>query len=425
MVNMTEKTGLSRRRFLRTGLAAAGAAALTAGSRARAVGANGRLGIGIIGCGKMAGNHLGALLAMGEADNVAVRAVCDVYRARAVGFQERVSDAGGEALVTGDHRAVLAMDDVDYVVIATPEHSHHGITMDALRAGKHVYCEKPLCHDIKEGQEVLAKVRETGLKLQVGVQGMSDDSYSSAYEAIVAGKLGPVVAAQIDYVRNHSAERGPWRTGVDSGMARPEGLDWRRWVKPLRKRPWNPHHYFEWRCYRDYSGGIATDLFVHRITRLLKACGLTYPLRAVGMGGITMWDDGRDLPDHFEMLLEYPAVAKVTPGMTVHLLGSMANKNRNRHLIRGHEGTLTFTRTGWEIVAEKGGEIVETHKKTGGEDLSLHHRNLHGAIRDGVALHCPVELGLHGLVAARMGNLSWFQQKMVAWDAEKGRVVTV
>ena len=421
---MNKATSVTRRNFIKTGAVAAGAVALSAKSHARVRGANDRLNVGFIGCGGMAGSHLGSLLAMQEDENIAVRRVCDVYRTRAEEFRDRIKADGGKAKISRDHRKVLSDSKIDYVVIATPEHSHHRLVIDALEAGKHVYCEKPLCHNIKDAKEVVAKVKETGLQLQVGVQGMADDSYSSAHEAILAGKLGPVVEAQIDYVRNHSLDRGPWRTKLEPNIPKPDDLDWKTWLNPVQDRPWDAHRYFEWRCYRDYSGGIATDLFVHRITRLIKACGLTYPSRAVGMGGIYMWDDGRDLPDNFEMMLEYPAIDGVTPGMTLHILGTMSNQNGNRHCIRGHRATLFFTSKGWEIVAEGSKEVLETHTKTGGEDVTPHHKNHHGAIREGVALNCPAELGLYGVVAVRMGNLSWFERKMVAWDYEREQVLS-
>ena len=420
---MTDQQGTSRRAFLKTGAITAGAAALPAKTYARAAGANGKLIAGIIGCGGIGQSHLRAQLSLVEEDNIAIRGVCDIFTERASRFQEQINETGGEATATGDYREILADPDIDYVVICTPEHSHHYLTMAALEAGKHVYCEKPLCYDIREAKEVVAKAKQSRLKLQVGVQGMADDSYASAHEAILAGKIGQVVEAQIDYVRNHALDRGPWRRPTDPKMPKPADLDWDAWVKPRGSRPWFAPHYFEWRCYRDYSGGIATDLFVHRITRIIKACGLTFPSRVAGMGGIYTWDDGRDVADSMEMLLEYPAVKGVTDGMTVHLLGTMANKSQNPHCIRGKDATLTFTREGWEIISEDGGAIIETHTKTGGEDMRLHHKNHHDAIRTGAELNCPPELGLYGVVASRMGNLSWFQKKMVAWDAKRQYVV--
>lgn len=414
---------LTRRSFIQTGTIAA-AATLSAGSYARTIGANDRLTAGIIGCGGMGGSHLQTLIALTKEDNISLRVACDVNPKRAQDFRDKINAGGGKAKAETDFRKVLDDKKIDYVVIATPEHTHHHIAMAALEAGKHVYCEKPLCYDIKEAKEVVAKAKESGLKLQVGVQGMADDSYSSAQDAIRAGKIGTVVEAQIDYVRNHDPAHGPWRReDITDATSMPEGLNWEAWLHPRSARAWEPHHYFEWRCYRDYSGGIATDLFVHRVTRIIRACGLTFPKTAVGLGGIYTWNDGRDLPDSMEMLLEYPAVEGITKGMTVHLLGTMANQRTNPHCIRGKDATLIFTKEGWDIVSEDGGETIQQHKKTGGEDLRPHHMNHHASIRKGDALNCPPELGLYGVVASRMGNLSWFQRKLVAWDFDKQAVI--
>lgn len=416
-------SSVSRRNFLKAG--AASAVAMSASSYAAVKGANERLNVGMIGCGGMAGSHLRSLLHMQEDENIAIRGVCDVYETRADNFRDQIKDAdGGKAKVYQRSDKLIGMRDLDYVVIATPEHSHHDLTIAALDEGLHVYCEKPMCYNVAEAKDVVAKVNETGLKLQVGVQGMADDSYSSAYDAIAAGKLGQVVQAQIDYVRNHSLDSGPWRKNIEDNAAKPDDLDWETWVNPRDPRPWNPHHYFEWRCYKDYSGGISTDLFVHRITRIIRACGLTFPTRVAGLGGIYTWNDGRDLPDSMEVLLEYPANEVISNGMTVHLLGTMANKNANKHCIRGQEATLVFNGGGWEIIAESNGEVIESHQKTGGEDVTPHHKNHHAAIREGAPLNCPAELGLYGVVAARMGNLSWFEGKMVAWDSARAEVVT-
>ncbi|UCD30649.1 MAG: Gfo/Idh/MocA family oxidoreductase [Planctomycetota bacterium] len=202
---MFESDTFTRRSFLKTtGVGTAGVGILAAKSYARILGANDRLNVAIVGCGHIANAaHLQALLPMRQAGEVDILAVCDVYEKRARDFQDQIKAAGGKAKLYHDYREALAIKDVDYVLIATPEHWHARQILDSLEAGKHVYCEKPITHTIPEAQAVLAKVKETGLKLQVGVQGMSDDSYASAYEAIRAGKLGPVIQAQIEYCRNH------------------------------------------------------------------------------------------------------------------------------------------------------------------------------------------------------------------------------
>lgn len=417
---MEQSGSVTRRKFMANSALAATAIGMTARSYAVTKGANERLRFAFIGCGGIAEHHRDTLLPILEEENAEIVAVCDVYERRAREFQRKIGAEHPKPDLYADYREVLDRKDIDYVLIATPEHAHAYITLDALDAGKHVYVEKPLTHVIEDAQAVVKKVRETGLQLQVGVQGMADDSYSSAHEAIKAGKIGTVVEAQIDYVRNYDLDKGPWRKGAKGDKPLPGDLNWEAWQKPAPAHAWDPARYYEWRCYRDYSGGIATDLFIHRLTRILKACGLTYPERVVGMGGIYTWNDGRDLPDSFEMMCEYGPHEGVTNGMTVHVLGTMANAHGNDHCIRGTSGTLFFREPGWEIVDSKTNEVTETHTKTGGEDVDPHHRNHHAAIREGVALNCPVELGLYGVVACRMSNLSWFDKKAYVWDKDQG-----
>lgn len=415
---MEMRNRLNRRKFLQ---ASAAGLTLAAASRNRVLGANDRLKTALIGCGVIGQQHLAAMLRHQREGSVEIAAVCDVFERRAQAFQDRIWTIGGNAKRFQNHRELLDSVELDYLTIATPEHWHARQSLDALEKGLHVYCEKPLAHKLEDNLEIQEKVGATGLKLQVGVQGMSDDSYSSARDAILNGKIGAVVHAQTEYVRRYNPESGPWRTGVDSALEKPEDLDWEEWLGPAPSRAWDPHRYFEWRCYRDYSGGVATDLFVHRICRIMKACSLGIPSRVAGLGGIMLWDDGRELPDHIEMLAQFEAVEKVTPGMTLHVLGAMANQTPNAHMIRGSEATLVFTPTGWEIREQRGGQVIEAHQKSGGEDIYLHHQNLHAAIRGQAELHCPADLGGNVTIVAIGANQSWFDNKMVQWDPQRKR----
>lgn len=407
-----EKHRVSRRSFLQTTGAMVAAASWSAASYARVIGANDRIRIGFIGAGGMGNSHLDAINALKEKDNVEAVAVADVWKTRADQGAAKV----GAPNAFNDYRKVLDIADVDYVTVAVPEHSHCQATIDAMDAGKAVYCEKPMTHTIPEAQAVMKKQKETGRPLQIGVQAMSDDSYRTAGEAIRAGKLGQVVQAQIEYVRRYG-EQGPWRNpDINDNTPQPADLDWNAWLGNAPKIGWNPHHYYEWRNYSSYSGGISTDLFIHRITRIMKACDLLYPRRVVGMGGIWQWPDGRDLPDNFEMICEYPR------GMTVYVLGTMSNRVGVDHLIRGYRATLFFTPTGW-VIKDKDDQVLEEHKKTGGEDIHLHHTNLHNHLRNGEALNCPIELGMAGVVAVCMADASWRTGQMMAWDAKAEKVV--
>ncbi len=413
---MSTNDSATRRTFLASAGAAAGIAAATtkwtAKSYGQIVGANDRIRIGFIGAGGMGSAHLGAINGLRRSNNLEPVAVADCWMTRAKEGAAKV----GAAKSFQDYRKVLEIKDLDYVTIATPEHWHCDMTIEAMDAGKAVYCEKPMTHTIPEAQRVVKKQRETKLPLQVGVQAMSDDSYRSAAMAIQQGVLGQVVQAQIEYVRRYG-EQGPWRQpGLKDSKSQPGDLDWKAWLGHAPKVPWNPHHYFEWRNYSAYSGGIATDLFIHRITRIMAACDLIYPRRVVGMGGIWQWPDGRDLPDNFEMICEYPR------GMTVYVLGTMSNRVGIDHLIRGYRGTLQFTPGGW-VARDKDGKMLAEHKKTGGEDIVLHHTNLHNHLRNGEPLNCPAHLGLAGVSAVCMANESWRSGRMMAWDTQNEQMV--
>jgi predicted dehydrogenase len=407
-----ESNSLSRRDFM-AAAAGAGAAAISAHSYARILGANDRIGVGLIGVGDMGSDHAAALAELVGPSNLEPVAVADCWKTRA----DKGAAKLGAARSVQDYRKLLDLPEIDYVTIATPEHQHARMVLDALDAGKHIYCEKPLAHTIAEGFEVWDKSKSAGKSVQVGIQGMSDDSYASAGEAIRDGLLGKVVQAQIEYVRRYG-EQGFCRVpDLDGAMPKPIDLNWEMWLGSAPKTSWNPHHYFEWRNYSSYSGGIATDLLTHRLARIMKACDLTHPRRVAGMGGIWQWPDGRDLPDNFEMICEYPR------GMTVHVLGTMSNRHPIEHCIRGYRGTLFFTDDGW-VAKDKDDKLLAEHKKTGAEDIVLHHANLHNHLRSGEPLNCPIEFAAMALIPLCMANESWRTGQMLAWDDEQKAVVS-
>ena len=399
---------ITRRTFV------AAAVYATARSYAQIIGANERLRIGVIGCGSQANDHMRNLIKMRETDNLDILRVCDIYTKRA--------DAAAQltgAKVIPDYRAILDDKNVDYVLIATPEHWHSQMILDAIGAGKHIYTEKPMTRTIEESKEVVAKMRGSRLKLQVGVQGMSDDSYETARKYVQDGTLGKVVLAQIDYSRNHLKDF--LLNDVDRDARPGENLDWKAFLGPAPKRPWEADRYFSWRRYWDYSGGIASDLFVHRVTRIIKALGLTFPEYVTAAGGHYAFPDSKaEVPDTLNVLADYPG------GLTVQLISSMGNDTPVDHLLRGTKATLKFTRTGFVITpqGEYANDMKEiTHEKTGGEELDLHHRNLINAIRRNEPLRCDHMLGYYGVVATAMGNLSYRQHKYLRWDAGRERVV--
>jgi predicted dehydrogenase len=201
-------------------------------------------------------------------------------------------------------------------------------------------------------------------------------------------------------------------------------LDWEAFLGSAPKRPFDLDRFLHWRRYWDYSGGIATDLFVHRITRIIRALDLKFPTRAVAVGG--KWefrDSAAEIPDTFNMMLDYPE------GLSVVVLSSMANDTPIPHVIRGHEATLEFTRTGFVIRPQErfnkeGNRQEIVHVKSGGEDITLHHRNLQDAIRNGVAIKTDVMTGYYGVVAVRMATEAFRKNKCIKWDAAREKAVT-
>ena len=411
---MRNSNEVSRRTFL-AGSAIAGAASpgISAKSAARVIGANERLHVGVIGAGGNARGHMRVLKKLAADDNVEMTAVCDIYDPRREAAAEFT---GGKPYK--DYRHLLDHDGLDYVTISVPEHWHAPITLDAADAGLHVYVEKPLTYSIEEGLAVVRKVKSTGITLQCGIQGMSDDSYESAARYIQDGVIGKVVMAHIDYSRNHRDDF--WLREPD-GEANPGvNLDWKMFLGKAKKRPWEPNRFFSWRRYWDYSGGIATDLFVHRLARIVKACSLTTPTRVVATGGNYFFNGDAEVPDTFNALLEYPE------GVNVLLVSSMANQAHIRHLIRGNRGTIEFTREGFTIEPERlyRDEVKPlSHKKSGREDMALHHHNLHNAIRKGEALKCDAELGFNVSMACQMTVESFRRKKSLGWDRRRQRIV--
>jgi predicted dehydrogenase len=411
---------LSRRKFIRNsaglGLTASIGSVIpsTAKSYSRIINANERIKMGIIGCGGMANAHMNALLKMKESDDVAITSVCDIFDKRLESAKEKTQAPGVK-----NYHEILNNKDIDSVLIATPEHWHHKMILDAIDAGKHIYTEKPMTHTIEESRAVVEAMKNASVKLQVGVQGMSDDSYETANKYINEGALGDVVMAHIDYSRNYKGDDF-WAYAIDNDAKPGENLDWEAWLGPAPKVAWDPRRYFQWRKYWDYSGGIATDLFIHRITRILKSIDLKFPDTVVASGGLWHYEKTRgEIPDTFNMMVNYPQ------GLTALVVSSLANDTPIRHLIRGNLGTLEFTRSGFVISPQKAvtdsvisgtgenvsksGEIV--HKKKGAEDVTLHHRNLLNAIRKGEPLKCDQNLGYYGVVVCMMGVQSFRQNK--------------
>ena len=332
-------SSLSRRGFMQT--AAVGTTALVT-APARAAGANGRLRIGLIGTGRRGfGTHVKSLVALHKlGSKIDLAAVCDVYTVHRDQAVEYVKEHTGLTPKTyADYRDMLQADDIDAVCIATPDHWHAKQILDALAAGKHVYCEKPMTHTTDEAAEVVAAWKSSGLVVQVGVQSSSSPIWDMARERINDGQLGKIVQFQTESFRNSLA--GMSRHNVITKEMTPKNIDWKRWLGYEEglgpKMIFDRAVYGQWRCYWPYGYGMYSDLFVHRVTGMLKATGLRYPGRVVGGGGIFLEYDDRDMPDVASLIADFHEGVQGLVSSTM-----VAEEMKIEHLIRGHHGVIQF-----------------------------------------------------------------------------------
>jgi predicted dehydrogenase len=422
---------LSRRDFVKATVASTGAAALSSLATSRVWGANERIQMGVIGVGGMGTGHVGSLVKRAEVDSVPVVAVCDVY-------QRRVTRARNICHGDGylDYRKVLDRSDVDAVLIATPDHWHAKIAMDALEAGKHVYVEKPMTHTVEQALALRDAVRRSKKVLQVGPQGTGNDGFWQANAAIKAGRIGKVTWAHAGYDRNarvclfnaHQTidpTAGPDKSGEDY-------IDWDMWLGHqwglAPKIAWNPEHFFRFRKYWPYNGGVATDLLYHKLAPLLLAIAGPdgeYPIRVNASGGLYIEKDGRDIPDTFLMTADYPSE------WSIFLVSTLTNDAGIPDRVYGKHGTMEL---GGDPMLRYNGDFKAEFKakNDGKEEARLNtvkRRDQVGNFLDVIRgkspqLHCNAELGAATMVAIKLAVESYRQRKTMLWDPAKERVVS-
>ncbi len=352
----SDNSSLDRRDFLRKASAVSvalgsasaalaspkGAKSSSARSSGRVIGANDRITIGVIGVGGRGSGDARSFAAVGEKNNSCqIVAVADTYQRR-VNKNKELHKCDGYL----DYREILNRKDIDAVVVATPDHWHARVALEAMDNGKDVYLEKPMCHTIDEARQLVATVKETGRVLQVGSQTTSADQWWKAKKAIADGMIGKMIMSQGSYHRN--SVEGEWNYPIDAA-AGPEGkgedyIDWKMWLGKAPQHPFDADRFFRFRKYWDYSGGIATDLFYH-VVAPLNICWdkPQFPHKVMASGGIyggPKFEYKREVPDTFHLVGEY------AEGHSLVLSSSMANSQHIPGLIRGHEGTIIMVEGG-------------------------------------------------------------------------------
>jgi predicted dehydrogenase len=436
----------TRRQFLQTGAAAAAA------GQSKSYAANDRIQIATLGVGGMGSGDTRMALSV---PGVELVAVADVYDGRL----RRAREVWGDHIfTTRDYREVLARRDVDAVIIGTPDHWHARMMIDALEAGKDVYCEKPMVQKIEQGLAVIEAEKKSGRILQIGSQYVTSIIYHKTRELIRSGAIGQLNMVEAWLDRNTAL--GAWQYSIPPD-ATPENIDWDRFLGEAPKRPFEPVRLFRWRNYRDYGTGVAGDLFVHLISGLHVATGAIGPVRVFATGGLRYWKDGRDVPDVMLALLDYPETREhpaFNLALRVNFKCGMAREQFGFRFV-GSEGTLLAgstvkvaktapeTEPGYTIgtfpKAVQEEFLREYRKKYPARPASPetmqpemetvyspppaynahqeHHNVFFAAVRHGKPVVEDGTFGFRAAGPALLCNTSYFEERIVRWDPEAMR----
>ncbi len=400
----------NRREFLeQLGLASAMLAGYTA--TARGFAANETVHIGCIGTG---GRCQALMRALKEVSGVRITAVCDVWDVH-LEAGRKLADAG--AATTKNHHELLARDDVNAVIIGTPDHWHVPITIDACMAGKDVYVEKPLTHDLSEGAAVIHAQNQYRRIVQVGTQQRSMPQFQKAFEILKSGQLGDIHKVHLTWNRNTPR----WTRGnynVD-----PKSVDWKRFLGAAPEQPFDEYRFRNWRWFWNFGGGIFTDLMVHHVDIAHWFLGLDHPEVATSIGDMFKAQGLWETPDSVQTLLRYPEREA-----QVYFEGTFANARNGAMLeFMGSEATLYLDRGRYEIHPERNKKIQYSEMVLGsgprGADFYdlpkgevLHLANWVECIRSRDRPNCPAEVGVSAAGAAHLANMALRSGQVARWQ---------
>jgi predicted dehydrogenase len=403
---------VSRRELLESlGIAAAGL--VTAGYTATAKGfaANETISVGCIGTG---GRCRRLMQSLATIPGVKIIAVCDVWDNH---LEEGRKLAQPDAFATKDYRALLDRKDIDAVVIGTPDHWHVPLTIDACAAGKDVYVEKPLTHDLAEGKRVLEAQDRNRRIVQVGTQQRSMPHLQKAYEIVKSGQLGDIHKVHLTWNRN-TPRSAPPKLNID-----PKTVDWKRFLGAAKDQPFDEYRFRQWRWFWDFGGGIFTDLMVHWIDVVHWFLDLDHPVTAASIGDHFQAKGLWETPDTVQTLLQYPQ-----RGVQAYFEGTFVSaRNAAMCEFMGSEATLYLDRGRYEIHPERRSKLKPSELVLGegprGADFYtnpdgelLHLANWIECIRERKKPACPVQAGVNSASAAHLANLSLRGGQIAKWS---------
>jgi len=360
------------------------------------------------------GAHIGAVQQLkNEGQPLDLVAVSDVYKPR---VDAAVQATGGKPY--RDYRELLEDRHVDLVCIASPDRHHGPQALDAVEAGKHVYCEKPMTHwsQFEVAKKLARRVKERGVAFQLGTQRLADSIWRQGAELIRQGVIGKPLHAQVGYYRQGDwGERG--MPILDPSAKPGPDLDWKAFLGDAPEVEFSVQRFFCWRMYLDYAGGPPTDLYPHVFTPLATVLGLGMPTRVSAAGGKLFYNHEREVPDTVNIMMDYPQ------GLTVACMGTQVNAWEMEWVIRGAEGTMTFSGPGIQIFPADGRrEPVKEVAREASGDVREMWLNLIECIHSGGKPWSPVDMGYCVQTAMNMGMLSLFEGKTAHFDTDRERI---
>jgi predicted dehydrogenase len=439
----------SRRRFLEIGAAAAGASLATTTmllnptpvlASPRPVAASDRVRFGMIGVGMQGSQLLGQSI---ELPGVECVAACDLYNGRHTLAREITNQP--DLPVTRRYHELLTNKDVDCIVAAVPDHWHKQVVVDAVNAGKDIYCEKPMSHSAADGVEMVAAAQKTGRIVQIGAQRVSSLICAKGRELVSQGMLGDLMLVEGWLGRNDPT--GAWEYPPPPDLS-PDTLDWDTWQGIVPKRAFDPYIFARWRCWKEYGTGLAGDLLVHLISGMMFMLDINEaPRQAMAIGGIRRWKDGRNMPDVHATLFYYGG------DLPVYMRLNQATDMPETYRIQGSKGILEVTEFGLSFTPQSGTDSgpsyydagfpramrsayekqwhAENDPKLGHEpmpetlafrgpdydDIKPHLWKFFEAVRSRKPVMEDAVFGHHAALACHMANESYFRKTPVSWDA--------
>ncbi len=402
---------LSRRQFLRTGAAAS---VLAGSAAAGTAAANDRIALGFIGLGGMGQATLRAMM---KQPDVEVRALCDPY---APHLDQAAALTNGKAAGYSDFRKLLERNDVQGVVVSTPDHWHALATIHACNAKKHVYVEKPLSHGIAEGRAMVEAARKNQCVTQMGIQVRAGENYHRVVDVVRSGVLGKIHKTRVWVSRPYT------NLGKPADGEPPAGLDWDLWSGPAPLRPFNKNRFlFNWRWFWEYGGGLLADMGCHVIDLVHWALKVEAPLSVTATGGKWVLDDNTTVPDTMEVLYEYPlpaGSAKDEGSFLMTWSHSMASSRGPEKkglgiLFHGTQGTLVADYGSFELFDEQGKPMPPPRIDHPIPRSPGHHREWLDAIKTGRRCSADIEYGHRLTTVCHLGNIALLTGRKLRWDA--------